>query len=250
MGSLLQTPLLPRSRASNSSGNAFATPTSESARSLAPARPSFSSRTPATSYPVPPNGWTPILLYRSTSGSTECSSVAEVARWVALFVPDPLPPPTAGTAGVPLLPPVAIPPLQAGTVGVPVRRSSRLSPGAALTAPTTPTPHFVPTPLVRGGICKWDNAMSPRRFPHAMTHRGGDCGVSALSSPPLPLTHGSRRVQGNPPFPTFPPPSPPPPFLSPHHLLVPLRSQFPRFPCCSHHCLASFSQTILPLSAS
>ena len=83
--------------------------------------------------PTLPHGWTPTLLYRSTSGSTECSSVAEIARWVALFVPDPLPPPTAGTAGVPLpphplLPPVAIPPLPPGTAGVPLRRSARLSP--------------------------------------------------------------------------------------------------------------------------
>jgi hypothetical protein len=41
-----------------------------------------------------------------------------------------------------------------------------------------------------------------------MTHRGRDCGVSGPSSPPLPLTHGTRRVQGNPPLPTFPPPPP------------------------------------------
>jgi hypothetical protein len=54
--------------------------------------------------PTIPHGWTTTLLYRSTSGSSECSSVAEVARWVALFVPDPcafLPPPTSRTAGVP-----------------------------------------------------------------------------------------------------------------------------------------------------
>ncbi len=61
--------------------------------------------------------------------------------------------------------------------------------------------------------------------------------LSAPSSPPLPLTHESRRVQGNPPLPTFPPPSMLPP--SYHSTIF----SFP----FSHNLLAS---TIAPLTVS
>jgi hypothetical protein len=73
--------------------------------------------------------------------------------------------------------------------------------------------------------------------PHAMTHRAGDCGVSVPSSPPLPLTHGSKRVQVNPPLPALPlPPSLP----HSHH---PTIFSFP----FSNNSLAS---TIAPLTVS
>jgi hypothetical protein len=57
-------------------------------------------------------------------------------------------------------------------------------------------------PTSTWGDMQRDNAMSPADSPHAMPHRGRDCGVSAPSYPYLPLTHGSRRVQRHPPLPT------------------------------------------------